>query len=246
MLVHSHLSSLSPCGPILDLKSGADTCELTDPPPHPQPHQNVQAGTDLSNLHHNPQTWRKCHHHFTATYPQFLPHQVAVEVVDDVWVLVFPHDKDLVNDELLLGLLGQVHGLDGHLPARGHLYSNVHCARRSATQGRKQCTLIFWLVSSILSLSTQGVDECAINVHYHYYYLWTQIGTHTFPNNHHDCFEPKSISASGWNRYCKPWQTDQWYSPCIWQRTWSQKWYVEWPHRSSCTVSIYSKVEVSK
>ena len=136
MLVHSHLSSLSRCGPILGLKSGADTCELTDPPPTP-PHQNAQAGTDLSNFHHNPQTRRKSHHHFTATYPQFLPHQVAVEVVDDVWVLVFPHDKDLVDDELLLGLLWQVHGLDGHLPARGHFYSDVHCARRSATQGRK-------------------------------------------------------------------------------------------------------------
>ena len=64
----------------------------------------------------------------TATYPQFLSNQVAVEVVDNVWILVFPHDKDLIDDEFLLGLLRQVHGLDGHLSARGHFYSDVHCA----------------------------------------------------------------------------------------------------------------------
>ncbi|RUS71134.1 hypothetical protein EGW08_021100, partial [Elysia chlorotica] len=49
-----------------------------------------------------------------------------VEVVDDVGVLVFSHDKDLVDDEFFLGLLGQIHRLDSDLSARGHLYSNVH------------------------------------------------------------------------------------------------------------------------
>lgn len=38
-----------------------------------------------------------------------------VQVVDYVGVLVFPHDQDLVDDELLLGLLLEIHLLDGHL-----------------------------------------------------------------------------------------------------------------------------------
>ena len=38
MLVHSHLGSLSRCGPTLGLQSGTDTCELTDlHPPHHLP-----------------------------------------------------------------------------------------------------------------------------------------------------------------------------------------------------------------
>ena len=32
--------------------------------------------------------------------------------------------------------------------------------------------------------------------------------------------------------------TDQWYFPGNWQRTWSQKWDLQWPYRPSHTVSV--------
>ena len=116
-------------------------------------------------------------------------------------------------------------------------------------RGRKQCTPWFsdWSVASYFR-----ARRALMSARYlHLYIIIIIICEHCsarmlFQTNHHACFEPKSISASGWNRYCKPWQTDRWYSPGIWQRTWSQKWYVEWPHRSSRTVNVYSKVEVSR
>lgn len=42
-------------------------------------------------------------------------HLLPVQVVDDVRVLVFPHHQNLVDDEFLLGLLLQVHLLNGNL-----------------------------------------------------------------------------------------------------------------------------------
>lgn len=41
-----------------------------------------------------------------------------VQVVDYVGVFVFPHHQDLIDDQLFLGLLLQVHLLDGHLRRR--------------------------------------------------------------------------------------------------------------------------------
>lgn len=38
-----------------------------------------------------------------------------VQVVDNVGVFVFPHHQDLIDDQLFLGLLLEVHLLDGHL-----------------------------------------------------------------------------------------------------------------------------------
>lgn len=38
-----------------------------------------------------------------------------VQVVDYVGVFVFPHHQDLIDDQLFLGLLLQVHLLDSHL-----------------------------------------------------------------------------------------------------------------------------------
>lgn len=38
-------------------------------------------------------------------HPQFLRHEVAVKIVDYIWVFVLPHHKDLVDDELLFRLL---------------------------------------------------------------------------------------------------------------------------------------------
>lgn len=49
-----------------------------------------------------------------------------VQVVDYVGVLVFPHDQDLVDDELLLGLLLQVHLFNGHLLACSDVYGCIY------------------------------------------------------------------------------------------------------------------------
>lgn len=61
----------------------------------------------------------------------YLVDEVAVQVVDDVVVLVLPHHEDLVDDELLLGLLAQVHLLDGHFHAGRRLDRRVHGTRRT-------------------------------------------------------------------------------------------------------------------
>lgn len=38
-----------------------------------------------------------------------------VQVIHDIRVLVFPHDQNLIDDQLFLGLLLKVHLFDGHL-----------------------------------------------------------------------------------------------------------------------------------
>lgn len=40
---------------------------------------------------------------------------LPVQVINDVGIFVFPHDQDLIDNELLLGLLLQIHLLDSHL-----------------------------------------------------------------------------------------------------------------------------------
>ena len=63
-----------------------------------------------------------------ATNPEFFTDKVAVEAVDDVVVFVLAHDENLVDDELLLGLLRQVHLFDGDLARCCHLHRDVHRA----------------------------------------------------------------------------------------------------------------------
>lgn len=58
----------------------------------------------------------------------YLINKIAVEIVDDIVVLVLPHDEDLVDDKLLLGLLAKVHLLDGYLHAGRRLDSRVNGA----------------------------------------------------------------------------------------------------------------------
>lgn len=52
---------------------------------------------------------------------RFLP----VQVINNVGILVFPHDQNLIDDELLFGLLLQIHLLDGHLRA-GEIKENLY------------------------------------------------------------------------------------------------------------------------
>lgn len=42
---------------------------------------------------------------------------LPVQVINNVGIFVFPHDQDLIDDELLLRLLLQIHLLNGHLKA---------------------------------------------------------------------------------------------------------------------------------
>lgn len=69
--------------------------------------------------------------------PEFVLVEERVDVVDDVGVARRAHDKNLVDDEILLGLLLEVHLLnrDGHVSA--HLVRRVHASGRSATHQRQ-------------------------------------------------------------------------------------------------------------
>lgn len=64
------------------------------------------------------------HHH-----PQLAGAQIAVDEVHNVWVGAVLHDQDLVDDQVLLGLLLQVHLLDGHQPVAALLVAGKHAAR---------------------------------------------------------------------------------------------------------------------
>ena len=55
--------------------------------------------------------------------------QEGVDVVDDIGVSRSTHDEDLVDDEILLGLLVEVHLLDGHREVRADLVRGVDTAR---------------------------------------------------------------------------------------------------------------------
>lgn len=61
-------------------------------------------------------------------YPELLADQVAVQVIDNIWVLILPHHKNLVDYQLFLRLLLQVHLLDGNLATGGDLYGNENCS----------------------------------------------------------------------------------------------------------------------
>jgi hypothetical protein len=52
--------------------------------------------------------WRKAH-------PKVAGLEEAVNVIDNVGVTRLPHNEDLIDDQLLLGLLIKVHLLDGNL-----------------------------------------------------------------------------------------------------------------------------------
>lgn len=57
--------------------------------------------------------WRLCTKNQLGL--SLIPAVSPVQVVDYVGVLVFPHHQDLVDDQLLLGLLLQVHLFNGDL-----------------------------------------------------------------------------------------------------------------------------------
>lgn len=53
----------------------------------------------------------------TFTYFYFFNYIIIspVQIINDVGVLVFPHHQNLIDDQLFLRLLLQIHLLDGHL-----------------------------------------------------------------------------------------------------------------------------------
>ena len=63
-----------------------------------------------------------------STDPELLADEVAVKVVDDVRMLVLSHHQDLVDDELFLRLLRQVHLFYGHLSCCRCFDCYVHSA----------------------------------------------------------------------------------------------------------------------
>ncbi len=52
--------------------------------------------------------------------------QEGVDVVDDIGVTGAPHDQDLINDEILLGLFLQIHLFDRDAHICAHLIRGVH------------------------------------------------------------------------------------------------------------------------
>eukprot|EP00047_Mylnosiga_fluctuans_P001701 m.221524 g.221524 ORF g.221524 m.221524 type:complete len:498 (+) comp10604_c0_seq1:1523-3016(+) len=81
-----------------------------------------------------------------------LANEEAIQVVDDVLLAQLPHDEDLVDDQLLLGLLRKVHLLDRNNVARAVLCRRVHCSRR---------TLANLLVVGETVLGIRGVNNLA-------------------------------------------------------------------------------------
>lgn len=67
--------------------------------------------------------------HVLHNDPQVSFHQKAVHKVDNVLMLAIFHDQDLVDDEVLLGLLLEVHLLDSHTLVATHFVRCEHAAR---------------------------------------------------------------------------------------------------------------------
>ena len=111
----------------------------TSPPARTFPSKTNQITSPFVILFYSP-TWCQCHSHgANVTHPQFLADEVTIEVVDDVGILVLLHHDNLVDDQFLLWLLGEVHLFDGNFSPCRHLYGNVDCARRpgDTTQGQR-------------------------------------------------------------------------------------------------------------
>ena len=64
--------------------------------------------------------------------PQFLLHQEAVYIVDNVGMAEFPHDLNFRDDELFLWLVLQVHFLDGNSIARAFFHGHADRSRGTA------------------------------------------------------------------------------------------------------------------
>ena len=69
--------------------------------------------------------------HVLHDYPELILMQERVDVVDDVRMPRRPHDEDLVDDEVLLRLLVQVHLLDRHRQVRADLVRGVDTSGRT-------------------------------------------------------------------------------------------------------------------
>ena len=63
------------------------------------------------------------------TYPQFITNKVTIKKIDYIWILVFSHHKDFINNEFFLWLLVQIHGFYGDFPACRHFYGYEHSTR---------------------------------------------------------------------------------------------------------------------
>lgn len=60
-------------------------------------------------------------HHLSLNVNMTTGETSPVQVIHDIGVLVFPHDQNLIDDQLFLGLLLKVHLFDGHLRETTHV-----------------------------------------------------------------------------------------------------------------------------
>ena len=66
--------------------------------------------------------------HILHNHPQLVPVQERVNVVDDVRMPAAPHDQNLIDDEILLRLLVQVHLLDSDRQVGAYLVCGIDTA----------------------------------------------------------------------------------------------------------------------
>jgi hypothetical protein len=71
--------------------------------------------------------------HILHDHPELSSAKVAVNEVDNVGVGALLHDQDFVDNQVLLGLLLQVHLLDGNQPVAASLVSSKHPTRGTLT-----------------------------------------------------------------------------------------------------------------
>ena len=83
--------------------------------------------------------------HVLHYHPQITPNQITVQEVYNVLVLASLHDNDLVDNQILLGLLGQLHLLDGHALVRAGFIRSVDSTRSTLTNDREVSVHLSWI-----------------------------------------------------------------------------------------------------
>lgn len=75
--------------------------------------------------------------HVLHDYPKVVLVEEGIDVVDDVGVSRCPHDENFVDDQILLGLLVEIHLFDGDREVCSDLIGSVHATRSAAMMDRR-------------------------------------------------------------------------------------------------------------
>lgn len=80
--------------------------------------------------------------------PQFLAHQIAIQIIDHIRMLVLSHHQDLIDNQFFFRLLRQIHLLDSHFHAGGALNGRVHGARGTLADFLHFRILAIWIADA--------------------------------------------------------------------------------------------------